>query len=49
METETFLMLAVRLEYVTHERAAPALELVTEISKMVTALRARLQEPRHRA
>ena len=36
METETFLMLAVRLEYLTQPAAAPALSLVTETSKMLT-------------
>jgi len=42
METETFLMLAVRLGYVREEAARPVLELVTEISKMLTSLRTRL-------
>jgi len=42
METETYLMLAVRLGYLTRESASPALGLVTEISKMLTSLRARL-------
>lgn len=42
METETFLMLAVRLGYLTDSQAAPALSLVTEISKMLTVLRSRL-------
>ena len=42
METETFLMLAVRLDYLTDAQAAPTLELVTQVSKMLTALRARL-------
>jgi four helix bundle protein len=42
METETFLMLAVRLGYATQEEAAAAFELITEISKMLTALRSRL-------
>jgi four helix bundle protein len=42
MEAETFVMLAVRLGYVTKEEAAPLLSLITEISKMLTALRARL-------
>ncbi|HEX8241881.1 MAG TPA: four helix bundle protein [Longimicrobium sp.] len=42
METETFLMLALRLGYLTNEAAAPALRLVTEISKMLTRLRSRL-------
>lgn len=43
METETFLMLAVRLGYLQEESSAPALRLVTEISKMLTSLRSRLR------
>ena len=42
METETFLMLSVRLGYLTDTEAAPALALITEISKMLTVLRNRL-------
>jgi four helix bundle protein len=42
METETFLMLALRLGYLTEESTGPALRLVTEISKMLTKLRSRL-------
>ena len=44
METETLLMLAIRLKYVTQEQAEYALNLVTEVSKMLTALRSRLNE-----
>lgn len=44
METETFLMLAVRLKYINQDESAPALSLVTEISKMLTVLRKRLLE-----
>lgn len=44
METETFLMLAIRLKYLLQTDAQPALSLVTEISKMLTVLRARLAE-----
>ena len=44
METETFLMLSVRLKYLTQQETAAAFSLVTEISKMLTALRSRLQE-----
>jgi four helix bundle protein len=44
METETFLMLFVRLKYLTQEETAAAFSLITEISKMLTALRRRLQE-----
>jgi four helix bundle protein len=42
METETFLMLSVRLGYLTDSCAEPVLHLITEISKMLTALRASL-------
>jgi four helix bundle protein len=42
METETFLMLAVRLEHLSQTEAQPALDLITEISKMLTILRAKL-------
>jgi four helix bundle protein len=42
METETFLMLSIRLNYITELEAHPALELITEISKMLTTLRSRL-------
>jgi four helix bundle protein len=48
METETFLMLAIRLGYVGEPQAAPALAMVTQISKMLTRLRARLREPQPR-
>ncbi len=44
METETFVMLSVRLSYVTPDEAQPALSLITETSKMLTVLRARLSE-----
>lgn len=42
METETFLMLAVRLTYLTQGQAGPTLSLITEISKMITVLRKRV-------
>jgi len=42
METETFLTLAVRLEYLTNAQAAKAQQLITEISKMITAIRSKL-------
>lgn len=45
METETFVMLAVRLEYTTQAEAQHVLSLITEISKMLTALRSRLSDP----
>ena len=44
METETFLMLAVRLKYITQAEASAAFGLVSEISKMLTSLRNRLRE-----
>lgn len=42
METETFLMLAVRRSYVAQTDADPVLALLTEVSKMLTVLRNRL-------
>jgi four helix bundle protein len=42
METETYLVLAVRLGYLTQENARFALGLVVEISKMLTSLRSKL-------
>lgn len=42
METETFLMLAVRLNYLTSEQANPTLSLIIEISKMLTSLRLKI-------
>lgn len=44
METETFVMLAVRLGYTTKAEAQPVLGLITEISKMLTVLRSRLSD-----
>ena len=44
METETFLMLAVRLGYVSEQDATATFALLTEVSKMITVLRARLRE-----
>jgi four helix bundle protein len=44
METGTFLMLAVRLKYITQAEASTAFVLVTEVSKMLTSLRSRLKE-----
>lgn len=41
-ETETFLILALRLGYLREHELAPTLFLITEIGKMLTALRARL-------
>jgi hypothetical protein len=42
METETFIMLAVQLRYVSEREAEAALALMTEIGKMLTVLRRRL-------
>jgi four helix bundle protein len=42
METETFLMLAVRLNYIREMEANPTLALITEVSKMLTVLRHKL-------
>jgi four helix bundle protein len=42
METETFLMLAIRLTYLSESDATTTLALITEISKMLTVLRNRL-------
>ena len=42
METETYVLLAVRLGYLSEEQAAPTLLLIIEISKMLTAMRGKL-------
>lgn len=42
METETYLTLAIRLDYQTLAQCQAALSLITEISKMLTKLRQRL-------
>ncbi|MBW1698436.1 MAG: four helix bundle protein [Deltaproteobacteria bacterium] len=44
METETFLDLALRLEYIKRQQAQPVQEKITEVSKMLTVLRNRLRE-----
>ena len=44
METETYLMLAIRLKYISQEQAMNSMALVTEVSKMLTALRQRLRQ-----
>ncbi|WP_331052327.1 four helix bundle protein [Longimicrobium sp.] len=41
-ETETFLLLAIRLGYITEEQTGATLSLVTEIGRMLTRLHARL-------
>ena len=43
MEVDTFLRLAVRLDYLTTEQAESALVLVVEIANMLSALRTKLQ------
>lgn len=42
METETFLLLAIRLNYISQSQAQVTLNLITEISKMLTSLRKNL-------
>jgi four helix bundle protein len=42
-ETETFLLLAVRLKYISSEDCQPTFALITEVSKMLTVLRSRLE------
>jgi four helix bundle protein len=48
METETFLTLAIRLDYLTPEQSQRGLTLITEVSKMLTALRTKVKS-RHAA
>ena len=43
METETLLFIAIRLGYVSNPELAPTLALITEISKMLTALHTHLR------
>lgn len=47
METETFIMLAMRLKHISQDEAQPVLALITDISKMLTSLRRRLLTPQH--
>jgi len=42
METETLMMLAVRLEYLQQSEAQSAMGLITQISKMLTTLHTKL-------
>ena len=44
MEAETLLMLSVRLGYLTEPEAEQPFGLITEISKMLTTIRARLAD-----
>ena len=46
MELETYVMISERLGYLTTETAQPLLEQISELSRMLTALRRRLIEPR---
>ena len=48
METETYLMLAVRLGYLTETNVAGTLGLVTDISKMATVLQRNVLASNHR-
>jgi four helix bundle protein len=47
METETYVLLAVRLGFATREAAKNLLALISRINKMLTALRNRLANPRN--
>lgn len=42
MESETLLTVAVRLGYLENQEVKPALDLLTEVSKMLTVLRRRI-------
>jgi four helix bundle protein len=42
METETYLLLAVRLKYLTADVVTPTLTLITEIDRMLCAIRSKL-------
>lgn len=42
METETLLMVGIRLSYLKEADATVAMGLITEVSKMLTAMRAKL-------
>ncbi|HVH85147.1 MAG TPA: four helix bundle protein [Terriglobales bacterium] len=44
METETYVMLSLRLNYVNQSDVEASLSLITEISKMITAIRTRLAD-----
>jgi four helix bundle protein len=41
-ETETFVLLAIRLKFITESEAAPALALADEVGRMLTTLRRQL-------
>jgi four helix bundle protein len=42
METETYLLLTIRLGFVNEKLVVPLFELITQLSKMLTSLRNRL-------
>lgn len=44
METETYVMLSERLNYVQQSEVRPTLEVIAEINKMITAIRGKLAE-----
>jgi four helix bundle protein len=44
LEAETYILLSIRLGYVDKEKAEPVLNMASEISKMLTALRSKLSE-----
>lgn len=46
MELETYVMISERLGYLSGDETRPLLERISEISRMLTALRRRLLEPR---
>ena len=41
-ETETFILLAIRLHYLSDDQTAAALDLTSQVGRMLTTLRARL-------
>ncbi|MBI5289725.1 MAG: four helix bundle protein [Chloroflexi bacterium] len=41
-ETETYLLLAIRLKYITPSQATPALGLIDEVGRMLTTFRGRM-------
>ncbi|MBI5287541.1 MAG: four helix bundle protein [Chloroflexi bacterium] len=47
-ETETFIMLAIRLGYLAEAQAEPVLALLTEVSKMLGSLRTKVAAQRSR-
>lgn len=44
METETLLMIGMRLGYIDQAETAPVLSLIGDLSKMLTSLRSKLLE-----